>query len=162
MSTSASPPRRWPSVRARSWSACPRAPERSRTMSVGAAQNERLAALTAAGTSVWLDQIRRNLITSGELERLERELSLRGVTSNPAIFEKAILGSDDYDEQIAELAEKGMSAREKFDEIAILDVQKACEVLRPVWDEANGADRFVSLEGETALAFETGSTVAPD
>ena len=129
-------------------------------MSVGAAQNERLAALTAAGTSVWLDQIRRNLITSGELERLERELSLRGVTSNPAIFEKAILGSSDYDEQIAELAEKGMSAREMFDEIAILDVQKACDVLRPVWDEANGADGFVSLEVEPAFAFETEKTVA--
>jgi transaldolase/glucose-6-phosphate isomerase len=129
-------------------------------MSVGAAQNERLAALTAAGTSVWLDQIRRNLITSGELERLERELSLRGVTSNPAIFEKAILGSSDYDEQIAELAGKGMSAREMFDEIAILDVQKACDVLRPVWDEANGADGFVSLEVEPAFAFETDKTVA--
>ncbi|MGH2782142.1 MAG: transaldolase family protein, partial [Thermoleophilaceae bacterium] len=60
--------------------------------------NERLAALTAAGTSVWLDQIRRSLIESGELERLVREDSLRGVTSNPAIFEKAILGSTDYDE----------------------------------------------------------------
>ena len=129
-------------------------------MSVGAGVNERLAALTAAGTSVWLDQIRRNLITSGELERLERELSLRGVTSNPAIFEKAILGSTDYDEQIAELAEKGMSAREMFDEIAILDVQLACDVLRPVWDELNGADGFVSLEVEPAYAFETEKTVA--
>jgi transaldolase / glucose-6-phosphate isomerase len=129
-------------------------------MSVGAAQNERLAALTAAGTSVWLDQIRRSLIASGELERLEYELSLRGVTSNPAIFEKAILGSTDYDEQIAELAEKGMSAREMFDEIAILDVQMACDVLRPVWDDANGADGFVSLEVEPAFAFETDKTVA--
>ena len=128
-------------------------------MSVGAAQNERLAALTAAGTSVWLDQIRRSLITSGELERLERELSLRGVTSNPAIFEKAILGSTDYDEQVAELAEKGMSAREMFDEIAILDVQMACDVLRPVWDEANGADGFVSLEVEPAFANETEATI---
>jgi transaldolase / glucose-6-phosphate isomerase len=129
-------------------------------MSVGAAQNERLAALTAAGTSVWLDQIRRNLITSGELERLERELSLRGMTSNPAIFEKAILGSSDYDEQIAELAEKGMDAREMFEEIAILDVQSACDVLRPVWDEANGADGFVSLEVEPAFAHECEKTVA--
>jgi transaldolase/glucose-6-phosphate isomerase len=129
-------------------------------MSVGAAQNERLAALTAAGTSVWLDQIRRSIITSGELERLERELSLRGVTSNPAIFEKAILGSTDYDEQIAELAEKGMSAREIYDEIAILDVQLACDVLRPVWDAANGADGFVSLEVEPAFAFDTEKTIA--
>src|SRR3954464_1171451 len=98
-------------------------------MRVGAAQNERLAALTAAGTSVWLDQIRRNLITSGELERLQRALALPGGAPNPGIFEKAILGSSDYDEQIAELAGKGMSAREMFDEIAILDVQKACDVL---------------------------------
>jgi transaldolase/glucose-6-phosphate isomerase len=128
-------------------------------MSVGAGVNERLAALTAAGTSVWLDQIRRSLITSGELERLERELSLRGVTSNPAIFEKAILGSTDYDDQIAELSPKGMSAREIYDEIAILDVQLACDVLRPVWEEANGADGFVSLEVEPGFAHDTEATV---
>jgi transaldolase / glucose-6-phosphate isomerase len=123
------------------------------------AQNERLAALTAAGTSVWLDQIRRSLITSGELERLERELSLRGVTSNPAIFEKAILGSTDYDEQIAELAEKGMNAREIYDEIAILDVQLACDVLRPVWDDTDHADGFVSLEVEPGFAHDTDATI---
>ena len=128
-------------------------------MSVGAGVNERLAALTAAGTSVWLDQIRRSLITSGELERLERELSLRGVTSNPAIFEKAILGSTDYDEQIAELAPKGMSAREIYDEIAVLDVQLACDVLRRVWGEADHADGFVSLEVEPAFAHDTEATL---
>jgi transaldolase / glucose-6-phosphate isomerase len=128
-------------------------------MSVGAAQNERLAALTAAGTSVWLDQIRRSLINSGELARLERELSLRGVTSNPAIFEKAILGSTDYDEQIAELAEKGMSARDIYDEVAILDVQLACDVLRGVWEEENHADGFVSLEVEPAFAHDTQKTI---
>jgi transaldolase/glucose-6-phosphate isomerase len=124
-------------------------------MSVGAGVNERLAALTAAGTSVWLDQIRRSLITCGEVERLERELSLRGVTSNPAIFEKAILGSTDYDEQIAELATKGLSAREIYDEIAILDVRLACDVLRGVWDETDHGDGFVSLEVEPAFAHDT-------
>ena len=129
-------------------------------MSVEAKVNERLAALTAAGTSVWLDQIRRSLITSGELERLVREDSLRGVTSNPAIFEKAILGSSDYDEQVAELAAKGLSAREIYDEIAILDVQLACDVLRPVWEEASHADGFVSLEVEPALAHDTDGTLA--
>ena len=82
------------------------------------------------------------------------------MTSNPAIFEKAILGSDDYDEQIAELAEQGMDAREMFEEIAILDVQLACDVLRPVWDEADGADGFVSLEVEPAFAHDTEKTVA--
>src|SRR5688572_23290122 len=128
-------------------------------MSVGAEVNERLAALTAAGTSVWLDQIRRSLITSGELQRLVDELSLRGVTSNPAIFEKAILGSTDYDEQIAELAEKGMSARDIYDEIAILDVQLACDVLRPLWEDANHADGFVSLEVEPGFAHNTEATI---
>src|SRR5687767_15859705 len=97
-------------------------------MSVTIGANERLAALTAAGTSVWLDQIRRTLIEGGELQRLIDEMSLRGVTSNPAIFEKAILGSDDYDDQLRELAEKGLSAREIYDEIAILDVQMAAEI----------------------------------
>ncbi|HZN89694.1 MAG TPA: bifunctional transaldolase/phosoglucose isomerase [Thermoleophilaceae bacterium] len=129
-------------------------------MSIGAGVNDRLAALTAAGTSVWLDQIRRSLITSGELERLVREDSLRGVTSNPAIFEKAILGSSDYDEQIAELAGQGLSAREIYDEIAILDVQLGCDVLRPVWDEAGHGDGFVSLEVEPALAHDTDGTLA--
>src|SRR5204862_83069 len=72
-------------------------------MSVTVGVNERLRELTAAGTSVWLDQIRRSMIEGGELQRLIDEYSLRGVTSNPAIFEKAILGSADYDDQIVEL-----------------------------------------------------------
>jgi transaldolase / glucose-6-phosphate isomerase len=121
--------------------------------------NPRLEALTAAGTSVWLDQIRRSLITSGELERLVRESSLRGVTSNPAIFEKAILGSNDYDDQIKELAEQGASAVDIYEQIAIKDVQLACDVLRPVWDDAGGADGFVSLEVEPAFAHETEKTL---
>ena len=73
--------------------------------------NERLAALTAAGTSVWLDQIRRSVIESGELQRMVEEDSLRGVTSNPAIFEKAILGSSDYDDKIRALTGEGADAR---------------------------------------------------
>ena len=129
-------------------------------MSVEAKPSERLAALTAAGTSVWLDQIRRTMITSGELERLVLDDSLRGVTSNPAIFEKAILGSTDYDEQIAELAEQGLSARDIYDELAIRDVQLAADVLRPVWDEADHDDGFVSLEVEPGLAHDTEGTLA--
>jgi transaldolase/glucose-6-phosphate isomerase len=121
--------------------------------------NPRLAALVAAGTSVWLDQIRRNLISSGELERLVRESSLRGVTSNPAIFEKAILGSTDYDEQIEELSQKGLTARQIYEEIAILDVQMGCDVLRPVWDESQGGDGFVSLEVEPAVAHDADKTL---
>ena len=101
-------------------------------MSVTVGVNERLAALTEAGTSVWLDQIRRGMIESGELQRLIIEDCLRGVTSNPAIFEKAILGSSDYDGQISELAEQGLDARAIYDEIAVTDVQLGADVLRSV------------------------------
>jgi transaldolase/glucose-6-phosphate isomerase len=121
--------------------------------------NERLAALTAAGTSVWLDQIRRGLIESGELQRLVDEDSLRGVTSNPAIFEKAILGSTDYDDEIERLAGEGLGPRQIYEELAVRDVQLAAEVLRPVYDEAGGADGFVSLEVEPALAHDTEGTI---
>src|SRR6185503_693030 len=117
--------------------------------------NQRLAALTEAGTSVWLDQIRRSLIDSGELERLVKEDSLRGVTSNPSIFEKAILGSDDYDKEINQLAEEGHSAKEIYENIAVKDVQLAADVLRPVWDATGGNDGFVSLEVSPDLALDT-------
>src|SRR5438034_2648249 len=100
-------------------------------MSVSTEANPRLAALTAAGTSVWLDQIRRSLIEGGELQRLIDEYSLRGVTSNPAIFEKAILGSDDYDDELREMASEGLGPREIYENIAIRDVQMAADVLRP-------------------------------
>src|SRR5205814_7960260 len=80
-------------------------------MTVTQGVNERLATLTSVGTSVWLDQIRRSLIEGGELQRLIDEYSLRGVTSNPAIFEKAILGSDDYDDELRETAGEGLGPR---------------------------------------------------
>src|SRR5436190_10434484 len=104
-------------------------------MEVSAGVNERLAALTEAGTAVWLDQIRRSLIEGGELQRLIDEASLRGVTSNPAIFEKAILGSPDYDDDLRELAQEGLEAQAIYERIAIRDVQLAADVLRPVYDE---------------------------
>ena len=121
--------------------------------------NERLAALTAAGTSVWLDQIGRQLIESGELRRLVEEDSLRGVTSNPTIFNQAILGAPDYDDQLGELARAGRSTREIFQEMAIKDIQDGCDVLRPVYDETNGLDGYVSFEVDPDLAFDTQKTM---
>jgi transaldolase/glucose-6-phosphate isomerase len=129
-------------------------------MSVAAEVNPRLARITERGTSIWLDQIRLNLIESGELERLIRYESLRGVTSNPAILEKAILGSDDYDELIAEDAKNGLDARAIYEHLAVKTVQDACDVLRPVYDEADGADGFVSIEVEPDIAFDTEKTIA--
>jgi transaldolase len=100
--------------------------------------DDRLGALTAAGTSVWLDQIRRGMIESGELGRMVREDSLRGVTSNPAIFEKAILGSPDYDEDIAAAAREGLSSREVYRRLAVRDVQLAADATcRSRWHRAS-------------------------
>jgi transaldolase/glucose-6-phosphate isomerase len=121
--------------------------------------NERLAALTAAGTSVWLDQIRRGMIEDGELARMVAEDSLRGVTSNPAIFEKAILGSPDYDDDLAAAAREGLSAREVYRRLAVRDVQLAADVLRPVYEDSGGSDGFVSLEVAPRLAHDTEGTL---
>src|SRR3954447_7604850 len=121
--------------------------------------NERLAALTAAGTSVWLDQIGRQLIESGELRRLVEEDSLRGVTSNPTIFNAAILGAADYDDQLGECARAGKSTRAIFQELAIKDIQDGCDVLRSVYDETNGYDGYVSFEVDPDLAFDTNKTM---
>ena len=132
-------------------------------MSNAASVNERLARLTALGTSIWLDQIRRSLVQDGELRKLVEEDSLRGMTSNPAIFEKAILGADEYDEQIAQLMNSGPptpDARSIYQAIAIQDVQEAADVLRPVYDETDGYDGYVSLEVDPDLAFDTDKTIA--
>lgn len=122
--------------------------------------NERLAALTAAGVSVWLDQIDRGLLTDGTLARYRDERCLRGVTSNPAIFEKAILGADAYDDLVRACAEAGKDAREIYREIAMRDVRDACDVLRPVYDETDGYDGYVSLEVDPDLAMDTDKTLA--
>src|SRR3954452_14959512 len=123
------------------------------------AVNERLAALTAAGTSAWLDQLRRGMIESGELRRMIDQDSLGGVTSNPAIFEKAILGSADYDEDLARLAGEGKSAREVYRYMALRDVQLAADALRPVYDESGGAGGYVSLEVAPRLSHDTAGTI---
>jgi transaldolase len=128
-------------------------------MGTAATVNERLARLTALGTSIWLDQIRRSLVQTGELRRLVEEYCLRGVTSNPAIFEKAILGSPEYDDQIAQMAGSGADARGIYQAIAIQDVQEACDVLRSVYDDTDGYDGYVSLEVDPDLAFDTARTM---
>lgn len=117
--------------------------------------NERLARLTGLGTSVWLDQIGRSLIEDGTLARFVDQYSLRGMTSNPAIFEKAILESDDYDAIISEGFADGRTAVEIFHDIAVADVKAAAGVLRSVWEATAGYDGFVSLEVSPELARDT-------
>src|SRR5262245_28811003 len=99
------------------------------------------------------------MIESGELERMVRQDSLRGVTSNPAIFEKAILGSADYDEDLADLAAAGRSAREVYRYLALKDVQMAADVLAPVYEETASKDGYVSWEVAPRLAHDTDGTL---
>src|ERR1044072_5721874 len=104
--------------------------------------NNPLSQLTRLGQSIWYDNIERKLITSGELKRLIDEDDLRGVTSNPAIFEKAISGSDLYEDQLSELAAEGKSALEIYEALAIRDVQMAADALAVVYEKTGGADGF--------------------
>lgn len=121
-----------------------------------------LLELKAHGQSIWLDYIRRNLITSGELKRLAEEDGLGGLTSNPTIFDKAIAGSSDYDEQLRQLlaADPDISPAALFDALEIADLQAAADVLRPVYDRTNGADGFVSIEVSPELAKDTTGSIA--
>jgi transaldolase / glucose-6-phosphate isomerase len=121
--------------------------------------NPRLLALTEAGVSVWLDQIRRSMVEGGELARMVAVESLRGVTSNPSIFEKAILGSTDYDEDLRALAKENLDSVAIYERIAIRDVQLAADVLADVHRSTNGRDGFVSLEVAPELAHDSEGTL---
>jgi transaldolase/glucose-6-phosphate isomerase len=114
----------------------------------------------AEGQSIWFDNIRRSLIASGELERMVREDGLRGVTSNPAIFEKAIAGSSDYTAAIADLRGGGLGAEEIYELLAIRDIQDAADILAPVHEESGRRDGHVSLEVSPRLAHDADATVA--
>src|SRR5580692_7702776 len=118
-----------------------------------------LRGLSDFGQSVWLDYIRRSLITSGELKRLVAEDGLRGVTSNPSIFEKAIAGSTDYEAVIGSPESAGLDAKALYEKIAVKDVQDAADILRPVWEQSEYRDGYVSLEVSPLLAHDTAGTV---
>ncbi|MFQ5822327.1 MAG: transaldolase, partial [Candidatus Heimdallarchaeota archaeon] len=114
------------------------------------------------GQAFWLDYIRRSLIQSGELSRLRDEDGLRGVTSNPTIFQKAIAGSPDYDVAIKTLVETNihMNVQDLYEKLVITDIQMAADILRPIYDETNGSDGFVSLELSPRLAHDTQGSIA--
>ena len=118
----------------------------------------KLHTLAEAGQSVWLDYIDRLLITSGGLADYVSR-GLRGVTSNPTIFQKAITDSHDYDEQIQELALEGRSAQEIYEALTVEDSRTAADVLRPVFDETDGTDGFFSLEVNPHLAHDKKGTI---
>ena len=131
------------------------------TSSRPAAAANPVAALKSHGQSVWLDYIRRSLIAGGELQRLVEEDGLGGVTSNPAIFQKAIDGSNDYAGAIDEItaAEPGLPAKQVYERLAVKDIQDAADVLRPVYQRTASRDGYVSLEVAPNLAHDTQGTL---
>ncbi len=119
-----------------------------------------LVELSKFGQSPWLDNISRHLLESGELKQLVKKDGIRGVTSNPTIFEKAISSGTDYDDAMRELMAQGKSDAEIYDALTIADIQAAADVLRPVFDASRGGDGFVSLEVSPKLAHDTQGTLA--
>src|SRR5262245_20662348 len=119
-----------------------------------------LLLLQKSGQSMWLYFIRRNLITSGELKRLIDQDGLRGITSNPSIFEKAITGSTDYTDFLEQLKAQNLNASEIFERIAVRDIQDAADLMRPVYQATNRRDGYVSLEVSPKLARNTQGTIA--
>ena len=117
------------------------------------------AKLNEFGQSAWLDLIGRKLIESGELKRMVDEDGIRGVTANPAIFEKAIAETKEYDAALAKLVAQGKSALQIYEALAVADVRDACDVLRPLFDKLKGGDGFVSLDVSPAIARDTAATV---
>jgi len=121
----------------------------------------RLKQLTKQGQSIWLDFIRRSFVRNGDLRKLVDDDGLRGVTSNPSIFEKAIGGSDDYKEQMAELLQdRSLDANAIYERLAVQDIQEACDVLKLVYEETAGRDGYVSMEVSPLLAEDTEATVS--
>jgi transaldolase len=122
-------------------------------------QNDRIAELKRLGQSVWLDQIDRGMIRTGQLERF-RDLGVSGVTANPTIFAKALESSDAYAGDIARRLDRGQDAESTVWDLLIEDVQAAADILRPVFEREHGLDGFVSIEVSPEIAGDTAKTVA--
>jgi transaldolase len=121
---------------------------------------DRLAELSAAGVAVWLDDISRERLSTGNLDQLRRDSHVVGVTSNPTIFAKAVSDSDDYAEQLADLAKREIGVEESGRMITTYDVRWACDVMRPAYDASSGVDGRVSIEVDPRVAHDTDKTVA--
>jgi transaldolase/glucose-6-phosphate isomerase len=119
-----------------------------------------LAELAKVGQSVWYDQMERRLITTGRLKQMIEQDDLRGMTSNPTIFEKAIGGSEDYDAQLRQLAGQNKSRDEIYDELVLQDISSAADIFRPVHERTKGEDGFISIEVSPTLANDTQGTIA--
>lgn len=118
-----------------------------------------LVELEKLGQSIWMDFIRRGMISSGELRKLIEEDGVSGVTSNPSIFEKAFAEGQDYDESIRALTSEGKNADEVYQILTVEDIQMVANLLRPAYDRTDGQDGFVSLEVSPKLAYDTDGTI---
>jgi len=123
-------------------------------------QQDTLGQLTEMGVSIWLDDISRERLSTGNLASLMRDMHVRGVTSNPTIFAKALSSGSAYAEQVADLAVRGVTVEEAARAITTYDIRWACDVLRPVYDASDGVDGRVSLEVDPRLAMDTAKTIA--
>jgi transaldolase/glucose-6-phosphate isomerase len=121
--------------------------------------SNRLTEIMKLGQSIWYDNIRRAMITSGDLQKKIEEDDLRGVTSNPTIFEKAITGSADYDEQLRRLVQAGKSVSEIYEDLVTEDIGNAADILLPVYERTDGLDGYISLEVNPGLAYKTQETI---
>src|SRR6202030_2484154 len=126
---------------------------------VGKSGKNPLKGLLDYGQSPWMDYIRRDLLTGGELKRLIHDDGLRGMTSNPSIFAKAITGSKDYSDILQSPDAKQLNAKQLYEKIAVRDVQDAADIFRPVYDETRRRDGYVSLEVSPELALEGDKTL---
>jgi transaldolase len=122
-------------------------------------KNNPLLELEAFGQSIWMDFIRRGMISSGELQQWIKQDGVSGVTSNPSIFEKAIVESHDYDEAIRSLTRNGMTSDEIYQALTVEDIQNVADLLRPTYDRTHGQDGFVSLEVLPNLAHDTTGSI---
>jgi len=122
--------------------------------------SDALADLTAAGVAVWLDDLSRERLATGNLEQLVRERSVVGVTTNPTIFQKALEQGEAYDDQNRDLAVRGVTVEEAARAITTYDVRWACDVLRPAYERSGGVDGRVSIEVDPRLAYDAERTVA--
>ena len=120
--------------------------------------SSRLHDLSARGVSVWMDSLSRELLETGELARLIEEDAVVGVTSNPTIFEKALSTGDWYDEELRDAMTRHDESKEIFLELAVEDVSRACDLLRPAWERSGGVDGYVSIEVDPDLAYDRGAS----
>ena len=118
----------------------------------------RLEQLAARGQSVWIDNLSRELVHDGGLQRLIDEDAVTGVTSNPTIFQKALSTGDAYDDDLRKLLAETDDPTEIFFSLALQDIRDACDVLRPAYDSSNGLDGYVSMEVEPGIAYDTERT----